>query len=545
MSEDQKAESIIQGLCDSENGFHLLLDRIKQDIFTTKEAVAFLKKRAQIEEDYAKAMLKLAQSGTGVKNEGKEGSFGNAWTQFVKIHEQVGETRLKFSEAVSDVSEQLAALHKNTERSRKQLKEAGHKHSRIVQEAEAALEKAKTRYESTSEDWERAILQKEQQIERDGFGKYIGSAPSGLHRSMSTKNVSGKGLPNPMNRWKTQNPVKLQKNEDDARTKAALANDNYKTQLQQTNTIRATYFQNHLPRFIRLLKETSDECDVGLQINLVKYAQDLEASLMKEATTLSPLENDRPGIVKIVENIDNEGDFEEYVQSYMQEAKDAEKGDHQYTPYSMSSEAYLIVSARPSFGLELVALLDRDGIPIPVVVTNCIQFVEQHGLKVQGLYRMSAPTLQVQKLRTALNRDPDTPRLNDYSADIHVVTNVLKLYFRELPDTLFPKAMYKELLDAARIEDERLRLINIHELINQLHDANYATLQALTRHLWTVSLNESHNRMTAANLSIVWGPSLLDSPAPSSDPNDIKLQTRILEVVIANFEHIFDTEGEA
>jgi hypothetical protein len=65
-----------------------------------------------------------------------------------------------------------------------------------------------------------------------------------------------------------------------------------------------------------------------------------------------------------------------------------------------------------------------------------------------------------------------------------ILTGALKLYFREMPDSLLPKSMYHTFMDAARIEDERLRLISIHELINQLHDAHYATLQRLIGHLW-------------------------------------------------------------
>jgi hypothetical protein len=37
----------------------------------------------------------------------------------------------------------------------------------------------------------------------------------------------------------------------------------------------------------------------------------------------------------------------------------------------------------------------------------------------------------------------------DYSDAINVVTSVLKLYFRELPDSLLPKDMYHEFIEAA------------------------------------------------------------------------------------------------
>jgi Rho GTPase-activating protein RGD1 len=57
------------------------------------------------------------------------------------------------------------------------------------------------------------------------------------------------------------------------------------------------------------------------------------------------------------------------------------------------------------------------------------------------------------------------------------------MFFRELPDPLFPRQMYRQIIEAAKIEDVRMRLIQIHEHVNTLPDTNYATLRLLTQHL--------------------------------------------------------------
>lgn len=67
--------------------------------------------------------------------------------------------------------------------------------------------------------------------------------------------------------------------------------------------------------------------------------------------------------------------------------------------------------------------------------------------------------------------------------DVHAAAGVLKLFFRELPDPLFPRSGYRQIIDAVKIEDPRLRLIQIHEHVNGLPDSNYATLRFLTFHL--------------------------------------------------------------
>eukprot|EP00833_Pecoramyces_ruminatium_P000757 jgi/Orpsp1_1/1174789/evm.model.c7180000051425.1 len=158
-------EWIIQALCEIENGFQVILDRVKQNTNSCKDAITFLKKRAIIEEEYGKAMLKLCQ--TTIENGGKEkidtkqGTYNESWNQFLELHEKIGNNRIKFAESIGTVTDNLFTLLKNTERSRKQLKEAGLKHQKAVTDSEALLEKAKIKYETSSEAWEEAILEKE------------------------------------------------------------------------------------------------------------------------------------------------------------------------------------------------------------------------------------------------------------------------------------------------------------------------------------------------------------------------------------------------
>jgi hypothetical protein len=57
------------------------------------------------------------------------------------------------------------------------------------------------------------------------------------------------------------------------------------------------------------------------------------------------------------------------------------------------------------------------------------------------------------------------------------------MFFRELPDPLFPVIIYRSVIEASKIEDSRLRLIQIHEIVNSLDDSNYATLRFITSHL--------------------------------------------------------------
>lgn len=87
----------------------------------------------------------------------------------------------------------------------------------------------------------------------------------------------------------------------------------------------------------------------------------------------------------------------------------------------------------------------------------------------------------------------------DNRADINNITGVLKLWFRELPDPVFPRSSYQHFMNAAsklslfihchllnhtvEIENERMRVLGLHTIINDLPDAHYATLKYIMRHL--------------------------------------------------------------
>ena len=62
---------------------------------------------------------------------------------------------------------------------------------------------------------------------------------------------------------------------------------------------------------------------------------------------------------------------------------------------------------RPSptqqFGVTLQELMDRDGLPVPLVVQQCLQAVDLFGLEVEGIYRVNGNGNHVQKLKEAFD----------------------------------------------------------------------------------------------------------------------------------------------
>ena len=470
----------------------MLLNRGKETIQSSKEAAIFLKKRAAIEEEYAKAMMKLAQSSS--KSEGKGGSHANAWGRFCKLHHRIAEQRMNFATSISELAENIQVLQRNTERSRKQLKDTGARQFKEALDSESALEKSRAKLEICSEEWERA------QAHESGGSASLVKSPSKNTFAAFTSN------------FRENLKLSVNRSEEDARQRAASANEAYKFQLQQTNTTRQNYYKIHLPRVIRGLKETIDDCDQGLQKYFQKYVHCVETAMMTEGTTISPLDqNSEPGLNAIVNSIQIQTDFHDYVRGMLSNRKQVDKSDIKFIDYGVTrkvSEKPTPIKAsafssptlpapphlnspveptkpsQPTFGVDLTTLMenDPDENPVPTVVNRLIEYIEKSGVQQQGLYRVSGSGAQMAKLRNALDRDPHA-LIDPFINEVHCATGLLKQFFRELPDPLFPRTMYRQLIEAARIEDDRMRLIQIHELVNSLPDANYATLKDLSAHL--------------------------------------------------------------
>lgn len=54
---------------------------------------------------------------------------------------------------------------------------------------------------------------------------------------------------------------------------------------------------------------------------------------------------------------------------------------------------------KPVFGLDLDQLFERDGLVVPIIVSQCIMAVDLFGLEVEGVYRLSGTQSHVNKMR--------------------------------------------------------------------------------------------------------------------------------------------------
>ena|SRR6218665_366591 len=97
------------------------------------------------------------------------------------------------------------------------------------------------------------------------------------------------------------------------------------------------------------------------------------------------------------------------------------------------------------FGRSLDSLCTKDGHNIPRFVRECVQAIEKNDMKAEGLYRACGNLSNVQKLRFDINSEKYKSLYSE--DDVHVLTGLLKMFFRNMPDPLFPSDMFVKLID--------------------------------------------------------------------------------------------------
>ncbi|XP_017390892.1 rho GTPase-activating protein 12 isoform X7 [Cebus imitator] len=191
------------------------------------------------------------------------------------------------------------------------------------------------------------------------------------------------------------------------------------------------------------------------------------------------------------------------------------------------------------FGSNLANLCQRENGTVPKFVKLCIEHVEEHGLDVDGIYRVSGNLAVIQKLRFAVNHDEKLDLNDSKWEDIHVITGALKMFFRELPEPLFTFNHFNDFVNAIK-QEPRQRVPAVKDLIRQLPKPNQDTMQILFRHLRRVIENGEKNRMTYQSIAIVFGPTLLK---PEKETGNIAVHTvyqnQIVELILLELSSIF------
>uniref|UniRef100_A0A1B0A0W8 Rho-GAP domain-containing protein n=1 Tax=Glossina pallidipes TaxID=7398 RepID=A0A1B0A0W8_GLOPL len=147
---------------------------------------------------------------------------------------------------------------------------------------------------------------------------------------------------------------------------------------------------------------------------------------------------------------------------------------------------------------------------VPVIVDKCINFVYIHGSMSEGIYRKSGSENSIHKLMSAFRADAFNVEITRNEYNEHDVANVLKRFMRDLPERLMGK-LSESFMCISELEANSEKITLYKELLARLNIIERETLKKIVGHLAFISSQLNKNKMSIQNLTMIWGPTLIQS----------------------------------
>ncbi|KAH8399259.1 hypothetical protein KR215_006640 [Drosophila sulfurigaster] len=165
----------------------------------------------------------------------------------------------------------------------------------------------------------------------------------------------------------------------------------------------------------------------------------------------------------------------------------------------------------PIFGVSVSLATERsrchDGIDLPLVVRDCIDFLQQkQSLKCEQIYKVEpikTRLLHYKRLYNNREHDATVDELN-----IPTACSLLKLFFRELPEPVLTTdlvARFEEVASHPKVTEQQAEL---QQLLEQLPKCNRTLLAWMMLHFDAVIQQERYNKLNAQSLAMLLSPTL-------------------------------------
>lgn len=201
---------------------------------------------------------------------------------------------------------------------------------------------------------------------------------------------------------------------------------------------------------------------------------------------------------------------------------------------------------------------------VPRVVRCCLRYLEDFGLATVGIFRVSSSKRRVRQLREEFDSGREV-HLEQERPQAHDVAQLLKEFFRDLPQPLLTRDLYVPFLFTQRTPERTRQLDMIRNLIRLLPRHNRDTLWTLLRFLHRVAENavdrklptgqlQPGNKMDAHNLATMLGPNILRYNSKSDKDkfiveNSERAEERsevilVVRQLIENYDKLFQVTAE-
>ncbi|XP_070553254.1 rho GTPase-activating protein 7-like isoform X2 [Ptychodera flava] len=164
------------------------------------------------------------------------------------------------------------------------------------------------------------------------------------------------------------------------------------------------------------------------------------------------------------------------------------------------------------FGVPLHVTLQRTGQPLPQTILFAMRYLRNTAPDAVGIFRKPGVRTRIQQLKKNCEMKPDHADYEGMMA--YDVADMLKQYFRELPEPLLTTKLSETFLNIHTSMPKDLRLQALQATIMLMPDENREVLQSLLLFLSDIAQHSDTNQMTAHNLAVCFAPSLFHMSGP-------------------------------
>ncbi|KAK7207768.1 hypothetical protein BZA70DRAFT_244169 [Myxozyma melibiosi] len=194
------------------------------------------------------------------------------------------------------------------------------------------------------------------------------------------------------------------------------------------------------------------------------------------------------------------------------------------------------------FGVPIEELCARENKLVPTVVQTLLDEIESRGLEEVGIYRVPGSQTDVRALRKEFDFGHKVNMADERWFDINIVAGCLKMYLRELPESILTTERFSTFTSIAKIPNEDEQIAQFAIAVRKLPSCNYHLLKRLIEHLYIISLSGDVNRMHAVNLAIVFSMCMLPNNDALGMTSEFGLIQSMLRTMITSSDRIFANE---
>ncbi|XP_033737431.1 rho GTPase-activating protein 24-like isoform X2 [Pecten maximus] len=192
---------------------------------------------------------------------------------------------------------------------------------------------------------------------------------------------------------------------------------------------------------------------------------------------------------------------------------------------------------------------------VPFIITHSVEFLRQYGMETEGIFRLAGRTSLIKDYKEKFDC-AEKVKFDISEIDIHSVASLVKMYLRELPDSIIPSQSYQKFMnialnfqDARDLDTKMEVVVEANLAISEIPDENYNSLSYLCTFFHDVGEKSAINKMTNLNLGTVLGPNIVRNVTEVNTPELLMatadLTQQLAYMMICYPDRIFTKETES